>query len=380
MPGTTPDVIYLDYNATTFVHPQVREAMLPWLGERWGNPSSAHAYGRHAAQALRHAREQVAALIGGQADEIVFTSGGTEADNLAIFGPQSSCRRIVVSAVEHPAVEAPSRRLEQSGWTRDELPVDARGLIDLARARALMREPAGILSVILAQNETGVLQPVAELARMAREANREVIVHTDGAQAVGKIPVRVDALGIDLLTIVGHKLYAPCGIGALWVRAGLSLEPRTFGGGQERGLRPGTEPIAMIVGLGAACQLAASDLATEAARHRALRELLWRRLHDAISGITRTGEGVPTLPNTLHVRLPNCSAAAVLAAAPEVAASTGSACHTDDDAPSGVLGAMGWSPAEAAGALRLTLGRRTTEADIERAAAAIAHAFSTLRS
>ena len=373
---SAPDPIYLDHNATTYVHPRVREAMLPWLGDRWGNPSSAHRYGREAAAAVQQARSEVAALIGAELEEIVFTSGGTEADNLAVLGPRVEPRRIVVSAVEHPAVEAPSRRLEHAGWTRDELRVDASGIVNLEEARACLREPAGIVSVILAQNETGVLQPVAELARMARAANPEVVVHTDGAQAVGKIPVSVRALSVDLLTIVGHKLYAPAGIGALWVRKGVQLEPLTVGGGQERGLRPGTEPVAMIVGFGAACRAAAEDLATEAARQRGLRERLWRHLHAAIPGIVRTGQGVPTLPNTLHVRLPDCRAAEVLAAAPEVAASTGSACHADTDGPSGVLGAMGWSASEAAGALRLSLGRCTTEADIERAAAALTRAYA----
>jgi cysteine desulfurase len=373
-----PETIYLDYNATTFVEPRVREVMLPWLTERWGNPSSSHVHGRAAAEAVVCAREEVATLIGGRPEEIVFTSGGTEADNLAILGTKAARRRIVTTAVEHPAVEAPTDRLEQAGWARAVLPVDGRGLVDLARAREILREPTGILSVILAQNETGVLQPVAELARMAREATPEVVVHSDGAQAVGKIPVDVRALGIDLLTIVGHKLYAPCGIGALWVRTGTPLEPRTFGGGQERGLRPGTEPVALIVGLGAACRLAGDDLTTEATRQRNLRELLWRRLHETIPNLVRTGEGVPTLPNTLHVRLPGCAAAAVLEAAPEVSASTGSACHADD-APSGVLGAMGLGAAEAAGALRLSLGRSTSETDIERAAAAIARAFAAAR-
>jgi cysteine desulfurase len=367
--------IYLDHAATTPVDPDVFEAMLPYLSDRFGNPSSIYAAGREARAGLDRARGMLANVLNCQAREIVFTSGGTEADNLAILGPKVATRRIVVTEVEHPAVEAPSRWLERSGWTRDTLPVDASGIVDLGRARSIVSGPMGILSVILAQNETGVLQPVAALARRAREADPDVVVHTDAAQAVGKIPVDVGALGVDLLTIVGHKLYAPCGIGALWVRSGVSLEPRTYGGGQEGGLRPGTEPVALIVGLGAACRVAKRDLAEEAARQRSLRELLWRRLSAAIPKLVRTGAGMPTLPNTLHVRLPEGSASAVLAAAPEVAASTGSACHSDEEAPSGVLGAMGWTPAEASRALRLSVGRRTTEDDVERAAAAIARAF-----
>ncbi|MCX4243851.1 cysteine desulfurase family protein [Paraliomyxa miuraensis] len=367
--GTRP--VYLDHNATTPVHPQVREAMLPWLGAQWGNPSSAHAYGRQAHAAVVKARAEVAALVGAEPHRVVFTGGGTEADNLALRGPSVARRRIVVSAVEHPAVDLPARALEASGWQRVELPVDARGRVALEPARERLALPAGLLSVILAQNETGVLQPVAELAALARAADPEVLVHTDAAQAVGKIPVDVHALGVDLLTIVSHKLYGPCGIGALYVREGLRLQPLTLGGGQEGGHRPGTEPVALIVGLGAACALASSDLEDEARRVAALRDRLWQRLREAIPGIAWTGEGAPLLPNTLHVRVPGLDGATVLAAAPDVAASTGSACHSEDGSPSGVLGAMGLTHAQARGALRLTLGRGTTEADVDRAALAL---------
>jgi cysteine desulfurase len=346
--------------------------MLPWLGDRWGNPSSAHAYGRQAAAAIGQARAEVADLIGARPEQIVFTGGGTEADNLALFGPNVPRRRIVVSAVEHPAIDLPARALEAEGWTREELPVDAQGRIDLIRAAEILAEPAGLLSVILAQNETGVIQPVAELAARARAAASDVIIHTDAAQAVGKIPVDVEALGVDLLTIVSHKLYGPNGIGALYVRdEDRPLRPLTRGGGQERGRRPGTEPVALIVGLGAACAVARHDLAQEAERVQALRARLWQRLREGIADLRWTGEGAPLLPNTLHVRVPGHDGAAVLARAPQIAASTGSACHADDGSPSGVLGAMGLSSADARGALRLTLGRRTTEADVERAAAAL---------
>jgi cysteine desulfurase len=372
---SSPDAsVYLDYNATTPVHPQVRDAMLPWLGERWGNPSSAHAYGRDAARAIAAARVEVAALIGAQPHQLVFTGGGTEADNLALRGPTVARRRVVVSAVEHPAVELPARALEAEGWERVELPVDARGCVDLEEARARLGAPAGLLSVILAQNETGVLQPVAELAALARAAAGDVVVHSDAAQAVGKVPVDVTALGVDLLTIVSHKLYGPCGIGALYVRDGLPLRSLTLGGGQEGGRRPGTEPVALIVGLGAACALARGDLEVEARRVAGLRERLWERLREGIPGLRWTGEGAPLLPNTLHVRVPGVDGAAVLARAPAVAASTGSACHAEDGTPSGVLGAMGLGVADARGALRLTLGRRTTEEDVERAAEAIVQA------
>ena len=370
--------VYLDHNATTPVHPEVRDAMLPWLGERWGNPSSAHAYGRDAARAVEVAREQVAALIGGQPQEIVFTGGGTEADNLALRGVPAARRRIVVSSVEHPAIELPARALERKGWERVELPVDASGRVDLHEARERLDMPAGIVSVILAQNETGVLQPVHGLAAMARASAEDVIVHSDAAQAVGKVHVDVRALGVDLLTVVSHKLYGPCGIGALWVREGLPVRSLTLGGGQEGGRRPGTEPVVLIVGLGAACALAQRDLEEEGRRVAALRDRLWARLSEGIPGLRWTGHGVPLLPNTLHVRVPGRVGAEVLARAPEVAASTGSACHAEDGSPSGVLGAMGLAAEDARGALRLTLGRGTTEADVERAASAIVSAARAL--
>lgn len=367
--------IYLDHNATTPVHPAVREAMLPWLGGQFGNPSSSHAYGREAAAALTQAREAVAQLVGASQDEVVFVSGGTEADNLAILGAVLPRDRIVMSAVEHPAVEA---AVLARGVEVERLQVDRNARVELVAARGRLQRPAGMLTVMLAQNETGTLQPVAELSALARAAAPDVVVHCDAAQAVGKVPVDMRALGVDLLTIVGHKFYAPVGIGALVVRRGVALHPISHGGGQQRGLRSGTEPVALAVALGAACSLAAADLVRESARQLELRELLWQRLRQGAPTLVRSGADVPTLPNTLHVRVPDRSGAAILAAAPEVAASTGSACHAvldhgpgDMVAVGGVLGAMGVDPREAAGALRLSLGRSTTRDDIERAAQAL---------
>lgn len=373
------EVSYFDYNATTPVHPAVRDAMLPWLGERWGNPSSGHAYGRRAAAAVAEARARVAALINADSDEIVFTSGGTEADHLAVCGFPRALRRVVVSAVEHPAVETAAERLEAQGWTCDVLPVDGQGVVDLDAAREILRRPAGVVSVILAQNETGVLQPVAEVSQFAREGAAEVVVHTDAAQAVGKVPVDVEALGVDLLTVVGHKIYAPGGIGALWVRRGIRPEPLLSGGGQENGIRAGTEPVAAIVGLGAACHLASTDLEIEAARQRALRDTLWERLRVAIVGIQRTGEGADVLPGTLHIRFPGANGADVLQRAATVCASTGSACHGDAGGTRGTLAAMGLRPEDARGAVRLSIGRFTTAEDVERAAAELIEAYSAVK-
>lgn len=370
------DTIYMDHNATTPVAPEVRDAMLPWLGEAWGNPSCDHAFGRRAAAAVAQGRAQVAALIGGTPQEVIFTGGGTEADNLALRGPQPARRRIVVSAVEHPAVALPAAWLERAGWSRAVLPVDRSGVVDEGRAAEILATPAGIVSVMLAQNETGAIQPVQRLAAMARAAAPDVVVHTDAAQAAGKIAVDVGTLGVDLATVVSHKLYGPAGIAALWNRGRRTLQPMCVGGGQEGGARPGTEPVALIVGFGAACALAQRDLAQEAARVRGLVERLWAALRGAVPTVTRTVADGPTLPNTLHVCFEGKLGAALLHAAPQLAASTGSACHADDDSPSGVLGAMGMSVVQARGAVRLSLGRGTTEAEVDRAARALIAAAS----
>lgn len=375
-----PRPIYLDHNATTPIHPAARAAMLPWLETRWGNPSSGHAYGREAAAAVATARAQVAGLIGARPEELVFTSGGTEADNLALLGVQVAedslgrAPRVALTAVEHPAVAEAAGALARRGWEVVILPVTRAGRVDLAAAAELLARPVDLLSAIAAQNETGVLQPVAELAALARAANPAALVHCDAAQAVGKISVDVRALAVDLLTVVSHKLYGPAGVGALYVREGLSLRPWTLGGGQERGLRSGTEPVLLLAGFGAACAAARSDLGDASARQSALREALWQRLAAAVPGLQRTGEGVETLPNTLHVRFPGTSGAEVLARAPAVAASTGSACHGDDHV-SGALAAMGLRAAEARGAVRLSLGRGTTAEDVAAAADALAQAW-----
>lgn len=375
MPAPDPAApIYLDHNATTPVADSVREAMVPWLGAQFGNPSSGHVYGRAAAEAVAEARASVAALVGAQPEQIVFTGGGTEADNLALRCSAVARQRVMTSAVEHPAVEEPARALASAGWRWDRLDVDGSGAVDLGRAAAALEEPAGLVSVILAQNETGVIQPVAEIAARARAASADVLVHSDAAQAVGKIPVDVQALDVDLLTIVSHKLYGPCGIGALYVREPHQVRGWAVGGGQEGGVRPGTEPTPMVVGLGAACRLAAADLDAERARQQALRDELEARLLDGIEGLCVTGRGAERLPNTLHVCVPGCTGGEVLARAPEVAASTGSACHGEGEG--GVLDAMGIDFEVARGALRLSLGRRTTSADVRGAADALVRAWA----
>jgi len=371
--------IYLDYNASTPLLPEVLDAMLPYLRERFGNPSSAHVYGQRLREAVTRARRQVAALIGADGEEIVFTSGGTESNNLAIRGvaeARSDRRFIVTSAIEHPATARPCEWLEAHGWRVTRLPVDAGGRVRVAEARAALAPGAALLTVMHANNETGVLQPVAELAALAHDSG--ALVHTDAAQSVGKVTVRVRELDVDLLSIAGHKLYAPKGVGALYVRRGTPLAPFLLGSAAEHGLRPGTENVASIVGLGAACEAATRDLAEVSKRVSALRDELWQRLTAEIPGLALNGQPEPRLPNTLNARFPGVSGAELLGGAPEVAASTGSACHAGSGSASGAILAMGVPPAEAIGSVRLSLGRDTTAQEIATAAAALTRSWRRL--
>jgi cysteine desulfurase len=369
--------IYLDHNATTPVDPEVREAILPFLGPEFGNPSSGHIFGRRARAAVTRAREQAAALIGALPDEIIFTSGGTEASHLALLGAAEALRerrpggrlRIASFVLEHPATLVPLEELRRRGDEIRLARVDPRGVVDLPELLGAVRgpEPADLVSLMLAHNETGAIQPVEEVGRAARAVG--AIYHVDAAQAAGKVPVRVDAIGCDLLSIVGHKLYAPKGIGLLYIRAGTPVRALVGGAGQEHGLRGGTENVPGIIGLGAACAVASRRLAEgESKRIAELRDRLWDRLHTAIPGIARTSEGVPTLPNTLHVRFPGASGNAVLSATPEVAASTGSACHSGIDRPPPAILALGVPEDEAVGSVRLSLGHGTDPAAVESAA------------
>jgi cysteine desulfurase len=370
--------IYLDHNATTPVLPEVRDAMLPYLAERFGNPSSGHAFGRAAREGVESARQQVAALLSCAPDEIVFTSGGTEANNLAIRGvaeARPERRHVLTSAVEHPAVAGPCAWLERHGWRVTRTGVDAEGRIRPANVAAALDGETGLVTVMHANNETGVVQPIVEIAEAARR--RGAVSHTDAAQSVGKIPVDVRRLGVDLLSVAGHKLYAPKGVGALYVRQGTPIQPLVLGAGHERGLRPGTENVASIVGLGAASARARADLAEEGIRLQRLRDDLWERLRAAVPGLALNGHPTERLPNTLSVRFPRVSGAAVLAAAPGVAASTGSACHEGLESASQVIVAMGVPPLEALGTVRLSLGRATTPQDVEVAARALGEAWRT---
>jgi cysteine desulfurase len=381
-------LIYLDYNATTPLSPAVIEAMLPFLKEQHGNPSSDHEIGRQAKAAVDNARSQVAALIGASAEEIVFTSGGTESNNLALFGlcrATSGTRdHIITTAVEHPAVLEVCRALcgENAPYFRDSprlrltvLGVDADGLVDPNELEAKIDERTLIVSVMHANNEVGTIEPIARLCEIAHRYG--ALFHCDAAQSIGKLAVDVDELGVDLLSIAGHKLYAPKGIGALYVKRGTPLTPQLYGASQERGLRPGTENVMQIVGLGEACrQLDEIDeIDAETERLAGLRDKLHRGLCQALgeSSLRLNGHRQKRLPNTLSLGFLGCRADRLMHALDgKVALSAGAACHSGGDAISSVLRAMQVPDEAARGTLRLSLGHPTTAAEIEAAVPLIA--------
>jgi cysteine desulfurase len=371
--------IYLDYNANTPLLPAVVDGMLPFLREHFGNPSSSHDYGRPARDAVERARAQVADLLGCATEDVIFTSGGTEANNLAIRGAAegSARRRVVTSSIEHPATSEPCRYLAEHGWRVDLLGVDQAGRVDATELRRRLDDETALVTVMHANNETGMIQPIAELAAAAHE--RGAIVHTDAAQSVGKVPVRVNELGVDLLSVAGHKVNAPKGVGALYVRPGTRVLPFARGAGHERGLRPGTENVASIVGLGIACALASERLVTSTYATRTLRDRLWDRLRESVPGLRLHGQETERLPNTLNVGFPDVLGSSVLGSTPEVAASTGSACHAGGETASSAILAMGIDPVEALGAVRLSVGVTTTTHDVDAAAGALVRGWRAAR-
>jgi cysteine desulfurase len=374
--------IYLDYNATTPVDPAVLDAALPYLERHFGNPSSSHGYASQPQAALERARVQVAELLGAEPTEIVFTGGGSEADTLAVRGvalaAPAARRQVITLPTEHPAVERSCKSLQHEGFTITRLSVDGFGRVDPADLRAAISEKTALVSIAYGNSETGTVQPIAELAAIARAHG--AVFHTDAAQAAGKVDLDVTELGVDLLTLVGHKMYAPKGVGALYVRAGVPLEPVIHGGGQEHGLRAGTENVAFIAAIGQAAALARAELPDSTRRLARLRDLLHEELDRQLSGrVHLNGHPSDRLPGTLNVSIDGVRGRALLAALPEIAASTGSACHEGVDSPSEVLLAMGLPAERASAALRLTLGRWTTEREVERAAQLISkHAGATL--
>jgi len=381
---------YLDFNATTPVAPAVLEVMLPWLGNEFGNPSSDYPKGKSAAEALKRARTQLNSCLGGVGGSLIFTGCGTEANNLALLGTFLPRLRglgmikrllgrpghLIVSAIEHPATMKAALFLQGLGFGLTILDVNSQGFVDPKSIQKAIRHDTLMVSIMHANNEIGSIQPISDIAQILKP--RGILFHTDAAQTLGKIPVDVNALGVDLLSITGHKFYAPKGIGALWVRDGVSLEPILHGGGQEKGLRSGTENVAFAVGMAEAAQIATRDLAEVSLRMKTLRERLWQALACPLGDrLKRTSDPEQTLPNTLHFCVRNARGGDILAAARDLQASTGSACHAGEDRPSAVLCAMKYPWEWSLGSIRMSLGKSTTESEIDEAAKLLVHAVQS---
>ncbi len=374
--------IYLDYNATTPHAPEVIADMRPYLEDHFGNPSSSHAYGRAAREAVETARARVAALMGATTDEIIFTSGGTESNNYAIKGAAFARRErgthLITSAIEHPAVLEVCAWLERSGFDITRLPVDETGRVNPDDLRQAITSRTVLVSVMHANNEVGTIQPIRELADITHAHG--ALMHTDAAQSVGKIPALVDELGVDLLSVAGHKLYAPKGVGAIYIRCGVSLEKFMHGADHEQGRRASTENVLEIVGLGAACEIARHDREQTRTHLKGVTDLLWENLKAAIPDMRLNGHPTERLPNTLNVGFRRVEAHCLLEAiSQDVAASAGSACHSDDISISPVLKAMGTPRDWAGGAIRFSTGKMTTSEEIMVAVEAIARAVKLCR-
>ena len=376
-------MIYLDHNATTPLDRRVFEIMTPYLTERWGNSSSPYRFGNQARIALENARARVAACIGAAAGEIVFCAGGTEADNLAVRGVAAALRgrgnHIVTSSVEHHAVLHTCRALEAEGYRVTCLPVDRDGLVDMEELERSLTPETILVTVMHANNETGVLQPVGEIARIARE--RGIVFHSDAVQTAGKLPGTLCDTGADLLSFSAHKFYGPKGVGALYVRKGTPISPRITGGPHERGLRAGTENVPGIVGLATALALAVESAKTEVPRLALLRDRLESRVLGTVPGARVNGGGAPRVPNTSNLSFDAVDGESIVLGLDlaGICISTGSACSTGDPEPSHVLLAMGLAPKEAQGSVRVSLGRHTEAAEIDAAADALAQTVARLR-
>jgi len=377
--------VYLDYHATTPVDPRVFEAMRPYFTEAFGNAASrSHVFGMRAASAVEKAREEVADLVGANAKEIVFTSGATEADNIAVLGAARARRargtHVVVSAIEHRAVLDPCRRLEAEGFRVTRLAPDRLGRTSVAAVEAALAPDTVLVTVMAANNEIGTLNPVAGIADLCKA--RGVVFHTDAVQAAGKVPLDVHLSGIDLLSLSAHKICGPKGAGALFVRAShprVTLDPILFGGGHERGLRPGTLDVPAIVGFGAAAALARAEGAAESVRVAALRDRLWEKLRAAVPGVSRNGDPAACLPGNLNVRFPGAPSDTVMMETRDLAVSAGSACTSASVEPSHVLLGIGLTKEEAHESIRFGLGRFTTAEEVEWAADTVAAAVARIR-
>lgn len=374
--------IYLDYNATTPHAPSVIEAMRPFLETHFGNPSSAHLYGEVTHRAVETARAQVAQMLKCLPDEVVFTSGGTEANNFALkglaFARSDLGNHIVTTQIEHPAVSEVCAWLETQGFEVTYLPVDGTGRVGVADVEAALLPETILISVMHANNEVGTIQPIEEIAKLAQE--REIAFHTDAAQSIGKIDVDVEALGVDLLSVAGHKLYAPKGVGVLFVREGIVLEKFMHGAGHEKGWRAGTENVLEVVGLGKACEIITTDLEMHHVHLKGLRDRLENALLKGVPDVRINGYLEHRLPNTLSVSFLGVNANDVLVEMREhIAASAGAACHSDDVQVSHVLTAMDVPLEWAKGTLRLSVGRFTTRDDVDRAGEIIVETINRMR-
>ena len=361
--------IYLDYNATTPIDPRVAKAMLPYINEHFGNPSSSHIYGIITRQAVDKARRQVAGMLGCDIEELIFTSGGSESNNYAIKGVAGAYREkgnhIITSQIEHPAVAEVCRFLETKGYEITYLPVDQYGLVDPQQIEKAIKPKTILITIMHANNEVGTIQPIAEIAEIAHRHN--VLMHTDAAQSIGKIPVNVNDLGVDLLSVAGHKLYAPKGIGALYIKSGVKLEKQIHGANHEMNLRAGTENVIEIAGLGEACEIISSESAEHFKNLKEMRDNLENSLIKYFPNIKVNGHPEKRLPNTLSVSFKGLKADTILAKLKGVAASAGAACHSDNIKISSVLKAMAVPIEYAMGTLRLSVGRFTTPEEIESA-------------
>lgn len=359
--------IYLDHNATTPLDPRVVEAMLPYLKEHFGNPSSGHIFGQETKHAVEQARERVAVLLDCRPNEIVFTSGGTESNNFVLksvaYSLQRTGKHIVTSSIEHPAIINPCRFLEKLGYKVTYLPVDEYGLIDPKEVENAITQETILISIMHANNEIGTLEPIEEISQIARKRN--ILFHTDAAQSVGKIPTRVDELRIDFLSIAGHKLYAPKGVGALYIRKGIDIEPFVHGAGHEFGKRAGTENVASIVGFGTACEIAHREMKDYLPKMIRLRDMLHEGILSITNDIALNGHPEKRLPNTLNISFLHRSGAETLSELQDVAASTGAACHDRTVKLSATLEAIGADTERGRGAIRFSLGRFTTEDEIK---------------
>ena len=376
--------IYFDHNATTPVHPVVADRMAAALREEFGNPSSVHHFGQRAKAAIDEARSAVAALIGADPSEVVFTSGGTESDNFAIRGTaevleRTGRRHLVASAIEHEAVLNTLKALAVRGWQTTILPVGDTGIVSPDDLRDALRDDTALVSVMHANNEIGTIQPIVELARVAHE--RGALFHTDAVQSAGKIPIDVKALGVDLLSISAHKFYGPKGVGAIWIRRGLRILPIMTGGKHERNRRAGTENVPGIIGMGAAAEVMRAKLADEAVRVGALRDRLESGILRTVTGSVVNGAKTPRVPNTTNISFDRIEAESLLIALDleGVAVSTGSACSSGTLEPSHVLKAMGFPPHRTQNSIRFSLGASNTEADVDHVIAVLPGIVEKLR-